>query len=54
MLITASSNTKMSENDKKKVIQLSDLISKCFILDPNKRLTVEQALSHPFIKDVKE
>ena len=35
--------------DPKMVANLKDLLEKIFILDPDKRLTVHQALSHPFI-----
>ncbi|XP_023768272.1 uncharacterized protein LOC111916849 [Lactuca sativa] len=35
--------------DLKMVANFKDLLEKIFILDPDKRLTVHQALSHPFI-----
>ncbi|KAI3778935.1 hypothetical protein L2E82_08325 [Cichorium intybus] len=35
--------------DPKMVANFKDLLEKIFILDPDKRLTVHQALSHPFI-----
>ena len=35
--------------DPKMVANFKDLLEKIFILDPDKRLTVQQALSHPFI-----
>ena len=36
--------------DKKKLHQLADFLQQMFMLDPEKRVTVENALSHPFIK----
>jgi|ERR1711935_484979 len=41
----------MSEADRIKVSQLADLLEKGFMLDPARRLTVEQALHHPFIRE---
>lgn len=38
-----------AEEDTKLVMQFKDLLEKMFILDPDKRLTVSEALSHPFI-----
>lgn len=35
--------------EKKSVLQLHDLISNCLTLHPRKRLTVEEALKHPFV-----
>ncbi len=35
--------------EKKSVLQLYDLISNCLMLHPRKRLTVEEALKHPFV-----
>ncbi|KAJ7517637.1 hypothetical protein O6H91_21G032600 [Diphasiastrum complanatum] len=37
------------DEDSKMVVNFKDLLDKIFILDPDKRLTVSQALSHPFI-----
>merc|ERR1719460_2955953 len=34
----------------KKVDQLCDFLHKALMLDPSKRLTVEQALNHPFLR----
>ena len=34
----------------KKLTQLVDLLDKALILDPARRLTVQQALAHPFLK----
>lgn len=35
--------------DPKMLANFKDLLEKCFVLDPDKRLTVSQALNHPFI-----
>ena len=35
--------------DPKMLADFKDLLDKMFTLDPDKRLTVSQALSHPFI-----
>ncbi|KAJ7515863.1 hypothetical protein O6H91_22G032200 [Diphasiastrum complanatum] len=37
------------DEDSKMIVNFKDLLDKVFILDPDKRLTVSQALSHPFI-----
>ncbi|CAI9098589.1 OLC1v1035263C1 [Oldenlandia corymbosa var. corymbosa] len=36
-------------DDRKMLANFKDLLEKIFILDPDKRITVSQALSHPFI-----
>ncbi|CDJ66310.1 CMGC kinase, Dyrk family, putative, partial [Eimeria necatrix] len=36
---------------RKKMKQFGDLIEKCLILDPQKRLTPDEALQHPFVKE---
>ncbi|CAK9205497.1 unnamed protein product, partial [Sphagnum troendelagicum] len=46
-LLFASSRT--CDEDPKTVAQFKDLLEKMFILDPDKRMTVSQALNHPFI-----
>ena len=38
--------------DKKKVGQLADLLERMMVLDPDKRITPKEALSHPFITGV--
>ena len=35
--------------DPKMLANFKDLLEKVFVLDPDKRLTVSQALNHPFI-----
>lgn len=38
------------EDPPRQVQQLADLLEKIFVLDPGKRISVEQALKHPFIR----
>ena len=42
-------NQRFSEDMKRKVGQLKDLLDKIFMLDPAKRLSLNQCLSHSFI-----
>ncbi|RWS05742.1 serine/threonine-protein kinase PRP4-like protein [Dinothrombium tinctorium] len=42
---------RLSEDHHRKVIQLKDLLEKLLMLDPTKRLSINQALGHPFIQD---
>lgn len=35
--------------DPKMLANFKDLLEKVFVLDPDKRMTVSQALTHPFI-----
>jgi len=39
----------LSQDDKKKIAQLKDLLERCLTLDPNKRMTAEEALKSQFI-----
>ncbi len=41
----------LSESEQRKVLQLKDILEKILALDPSKRLTPAQALSHPFITE---
>jgi serine/threonine-protein kinase PRP4 len=38
-----------ADEDSRLVAQFRDLLEKMFILDPDKRMTVSEALNHPFI-----
>ncbi|KAK3579177.1 hypothetical protein CHS0354_022714 [Potamilus streckersoni] len=42
---------RLSEDQLRKVIQLRDLLEKVLMLDPSKRITINQALTHPFIQE---
>jgi len=37
------------DEDSKLLVHFRDLLDRIFILDPQKRITVSQALAHPFI-----
>jgi len=50
-MLTDHTAASMSVGERKKLPQLADLLEKIFILDPEKRLKVEDALNHPFIKE---
>ena len=44
-------NQRLPEDQLRKVTQLRDLLEKMLMLDPNKRLSVNEALRRPFIQD---
>ena len=46
-MVCFDSNLKMSVLEVK---QFVDFLEKCFILDPEKRLTPEKAFEHPYLK----
>lgn len=39
------------KDSRAQVLQFSDLLSKCLVLDPSKRITVKAALQHDFFKE---
>lgn len=41
----------LPEEQLRKVVQLKDLLESLFSLDPSKRLSLNQALAHPFIQE---
>ncbi|XP_052474412.1 serine/threonine-protein kinase PRP4 homolog isoform X1 [Carassius gibelio] len=41
----------LPEDQRKKVVQLKDLLDQILILDPAKRITINQALQHPYIQE---
>ena len=43
--------TNISSREQQKIPQFADLLEKIFILDPERRVSVEDALNHPFIKE---
>lgn len=47
-MLMAATTTKTPE-EIKAVNNLKDLLEKCLTLDPNRRLTAEEALKHPFL-----
>lgn len=42
-------NQRLPDDQAKKVKQLQDLLEKILTLDASKRITITQALTHPFI-----
>lgn len=42
---------RLPEDQLRKVTQLKDLLERMFILDPSKRISINQALTHPFIQE---
>lgn len=42
---------RLPEDQRKKVIQLKDLLDGTLMLDPAKRISINQALQHPFIQE---
>ena len=42
---------RLPDDQLRKVTQLRDLLDKMLMLDPNKRISVNEALRHPFIQD---
>eukprot|EP01116_Phalansterium_solitarium_P019066 TRINITY_DN522_c0_g1_i2.p3 TRINITY_DN522_c0_g1~~TRINITY_DN522_c0_g1_i2.p3 ORF type:complete len:114 (+),score=39.69 TRINITY_DN522_c0_g1_i2:741-1082(+) len=44
----------LSSEEKRMILQLHDLLIKMFVLDPANRLTIEEALHHPFITGQKD
>lgn len=46
-----SSNHRMPDDQAKKIDQLRDLLDKMLLIDTSKRITIRQALIHPFVDD---
>ena len=42
---------RLPEGQLRKVTQLKDLLEKMLMLDPSKRISINQALTHPFIQE---
>lgn len=41
----------LPDNEHRSVIRLRDLLDKLLVLDPSKRLTINNAMTHPFIME---
>jgi serine/threonine-protein kinase PRP4 len=44
------SSIKMKDDESKLLMSFIDLLDKCLVLDPGRRITPKEALSHPFIR----
>ena len=44
-------NQRLPEDQMKKVLQLKDLLDKILIIDATKRITIKQAVMHPFVDE---
>jgi len=42
---------RLPEDQRKKVLQLKDMLDATLMLDPAKRISINQALQHPFIQE---
>lgn len=45
-----SSGNKMSDEESQQLFSFIDLLEKCLVLDPSRRITPKDALMHPFIR----
>ena len=45
-----SSSSKVSDDEQKLILSFIDLLDKCLMLDPARRITPREALLHPFIR----
>lgn len=43
-------SAKSSTDERKLVLELRNLLERMFTLDPTKRISVREALAHPFVK----
>ncbi len=50
-ILGGQSASRMPEEQLRKINQLIDLLDKCLSLDPTKRMSVNQAIVHPFITE---
>lgn len=41
----------LDDTHAQKVHQFKDFLEKCLILDPSKRISINQALTHPFVTE---
>ena len=51
LLIDMIGGQRLPEDQRKKVMQLKDLLDGTLMLDPAKRISINQALQHPFIQE---
>ena len=51
ILFWLSGGSKLPEDQLRKVMQFRDFLDKIHMLDPGKRITLNECLMHPFIQD---
>ena len=51
LLADLMADTKLPDDQARKVTQLKDILDRCLMLDPTKRATVDHCLTHPFIRE---
>lgn len=51
VLLQSAAPSSISPAEQKKLSQLADLLSQMFELHPERRITIEKALSHAFIRE---
>ena len=51
LLISLVGSQTLDDAHLRKVHQLKDFLEKCLMIDPGKRITINQALIHPFISE---
>lgn len=51
LLVALVGSQNLDDAHMRKVHQLKDFLEKCLMLDPSKRITINQALVHPFITE---
>jgi len=47
-----SASAKLKDDETKMVLSFVDLLDKCLVLDPARRITPKDALMHPFVRGV--
>ena len=50
-LLGGQAPSRVPDDQMRKINQLVDLLDKCLQLDPSKRLSVNQAIIHPFVQE---
>lgn len=50
--LLGASGASLNSSDLQMINSFADLLEKCFILNPEKRLTWKEASYHPFIKNI--
>ena len=51
LLVSLVGTQTLDDAHLRKVHQLKDFLEKCLMLDPGKRISINQALVHPFISE---